>query len=213
MNFAQERNPARQMTGFGLVVLLHVALIYALVSGLANRAMEVLKGPLEAKMIEQVKPPPPDVPPPPPPELAPPPQVFIPPPEVNIQTPPPPQQVIQAVSRVAPPPAEVRPVAPPAPPPAVPDQEVSARPISAQPLVYPPRMASTGREGSVDVECTVDTDGSTSNCAVLEAHGGDAFADAAMNYVKNAKYKPRIRNGVPLREDHHRFHIAFSLHE
>src|SRR5277367_722469 len=107
------------MAGFGLVVLLHVALLYLILSGLANRAMEVLKGPLEAKIIQEVRPPPPDLPPPPPPDLAPPPPPFIPPPEINIQ-----QTVIQpnAIQAVtsAPPPAPVA-VAPPAPPaPAVP---------------------------------------------------------------------------------------------
>jgi len=210
VNFAQERNPARQMAGFGLVVLLHVALLYLILSGLANRAMEVLKGPLEAKIIQEVRPPPPDLPPPPPPDLAPPPPPFIPPPEINIQ-----QTVIQpnAIQAVtsAPPPAPVA-VAPPAPPaPAVPDQEVSARPIAGPPLDYPKRMKDTGREGAVDLECTIDADGSTSSCLIIEVHGGDAFGDAAINWVKNNRYKPRVRNGVAVKEEHHRIHIGFSL--
>ncbi len=209
MNFAQERNPARQMAGFGLVVLLHVGLIYLILSGLANRAMEVLKGPLEAKIIQEVKPPPPDVPPPPPPDLAPPPPPFIPPPEVNIQQTVTQTNAIQAVTS-APPPAPVA-VAPPAPPaPAVPDQEVSARPISGAPLVYPKRMQDTGREGFVLIECVVDTAGHPSDCKVAEAHGGDAFGDAAMNYVKEARYHPAVRNGQPVTEKH-QWRIDFKL--
>src|SRR5882757_8118624 len=85
MGFAQQqRDPTRQMVGVGVVVLLHAILIYALVNGLARKVVEAVKGPLETKIIQEIKPPPPDAPPPPPPKLAPPPPPFIPPPEVNI---------------------------------------------------------------------------------------------------------------------------------
>ena len=208
MSYAQERSPTRQMAGFGLVVLLHALLGYFILSGLASRTMEVLKGPLEAKMIEEVKPPPPDAPPPPPPELAPPPPPFIPPPEVNIQAPVTQTNAIQAVTTAAP----VAPPPPPAPKAAVPDQEVSAKPIAGEPLKYPPRMLSSGREGYALVECTVDTTGKTSDCKLDEARGGDAFGDAAMDYVKSARYHPAIRNGQPVTEKR-QWKIDFKLHD
>jgi protein TonB len=208
MNFAQERNPARQMAGFGLVVLMHGILGYVILSGLATRTMDAIKGPLEAKMIEQVKPPPPDAPPPPPPELAPPPPPFIPPPEINIQQTVTQTNAIQAVTAVVPVVAAPVPVAPK---PAVADTAVSARSIDNSVPEYPKRMKDTGREGSADVECTVDTDGSTSNCALIEVHGGDSFGDSAMSWLKNHKYHPATHNGTPVKEEHHRFHIGFSL--
>lgn len=114
----------RKSTGFLVVVVLHLLIGWALVSGLARKAVEVVKKPIEMTLLEEVKPPPPPPPPPPkkivepPPKLPPPP--FVPPPDItpNVvapapaitveRTPPPPEPVV-----VAPPP----PPAPPAPPP------------------------------------------------------------------------------------------------
>jgi protein TonB len=72
-------------------------------------------------------------------------------------------------------------------------------------------MLDQGREGHVDVTCDVDVDGSTSNCSVTNVTGGQAFADSALEYVKSARYKPRILNGVAVREPHHTFSIGFTL--
>ncbi|MFN5167437.1 MAG: energy transducer TonB, partial [Pseudomonadota bacterium] len=91
MDYAQQqRNPGRHAVGFGMVVGLHVLLGWALVSGLAQRMVEVIKAPIETKIIEENKPPPPPPPEnlPPPPKFAPPPPSFVPPPEVNVNPPP-----------------------------------------------------------------------------------------------------------------------------
>jgi protein TonB len=207
----QQKSPGRQAVGFAVVVLLHVGLIYALVNGLGTNIVAVIKAPIETKIIEEVKPPPPDVPPPPPPpKLAAPPPPYIPPPEIQIAQPPPPTPVA-TVAVVAPPAPQAPPVqrAPPAP--SVPDSAVGARAINNVKLVYPPRMIDQGREGRVDVTCDVDVDGATSNCVVGSVTGGQAFADAALAYVRQARYKPAIRNGVPVPEPHHTFDIVFKL--
>ena len=112
-----ERNPGKNLSGITLVVILHLAIGYALVTGLARKVVEVIKAPLETKIIEEVKKPPPDVPPPPPPKMATPPPPFIPPPEINIQVPvvtPPP--TITTVTTTPPPPGPPPVIAPPAPP-------------------------------------------------------------------------------------------------
>ena len=84
MDYAQQqRNPTKHLVGLGVVVVFHIVLVWALVNGLARKVIEVVKGPLETKIIQEVKPPPPEAPPPPPPKLAPPPPDFIPPPEVD----------------------------------------------------------------------------------------------------------------------------------
>ncbi len=119
MDYArQQRNPSRHLVGIGGVILFHALLIYGLVNGLARKIVEVVKGPIEVKVIEEVKAPPP--PPaeivPPPPQLAAPPPPFIPPPEINIAPPPTPAPTITAVTREAPP-APVAPVIQPPPPP------------------------------------------------------------------------------------------------
>jgi periplasmic protein TonB len=119
MNFAQQQaDPRRRIVGFGAVLLFHVLLIYALVTGLAKKVVDVVRAPIETKVIEEVKkpPPPPEVVVPPPPKLEAPPPPFIPPPEIQIATPPPPAPTITATTPT-PPPAPV--VITPAPPPVV----------------------------------------------------------------------------------------------
>jgi protein TonB len=106
VDYAQrERNPVKHLPSITMVVILHLAIGYALVTGLARRVVEVMKAPLETKIIEEIKKPPPDTPPPPPPKLAPPPPPFIPAPEINIQAPTQFAPTITTVTTTPPPPA------------------------------------------------------------------------------------------------------------
>lgn len=119
MNFAQRQaDPRRHVVGITVVVLFHVLIVYALVTGLAKRVIDVVRAPIETKVIEEIKkpPPPPEVVLPPPPKLEAPPPPFIPPPEIQIATPPPPAPTITAIT-ATPPPAPV--TIAPAPPPVV----------------------------------------------------------------------------------------------
>ena len=117
MDYArQQRDPTRHAIGVTFVVLLHVFVIYALVTGLARKAVEVIKKPLTATVIEELKAPPP--PPPPPKKIVEAPkqkpmETYVPPPDVPVvstNTAP----VISAVT--ATPPTEPHMIAPPAPP-------------------------------------------------------------------------------------------------
>jgi len=119
----------RRGTGLAVVLALHVLMAWALASGLAREAVEVIKKPLEMAIVPEVAPPPP--PPPPPkvekikelPKVQPPPS-YVPPPDVAPATPSP-EPVIQAVQAEAPKePVVIAPPAPPAPPPVV-KQEIS----------------------------------------------------------------------------------------
>ena len=106
MDFSQtQRDPTRRFVGLGAVLIFHIILVYALITGLARKVVEVVKGPIEVKVIEEVikKPPPPPELLPPPPKLQAPPPPFIPPPEINIQPPPTPAPTITAVTPEAPP--------------------------------------------------------------------------------------------------------------
>lgn len=116
MNFAQEKQGSSRYTGIGIVVLIHVLIAWALASGLARKAIEAVKGPIETKVIEEkVKPPPPpEQVVPPPPDLKAPPPPFIPPPEFQVTAPPPPTATPIVSSQVAPPAAPVRAAPPPA---------------------------------------------------------------------------------------------------
>ena len=60
MNFAQRQaDPRRHLVGMTIVVLFHALVVYALVTGLAKRVVEVIRAPIETKVIEEIKKPPP----------------------------------------------------------------------------------------------------------------------------------------------------------
>src|SRR5438445_10941487 len=114
MSYAQPQASTKRLTALVAVGIFHVILIYALIHGLARKIVEVVRAPLETKIIEEIKRPPPEQqpPPPPPPKLATPPPPFIPPPEVQIQVP---VQLPPTITAVVPTPPSV-PIAPPAEP-------------------------------------------------------------------------------------------------
>jgi hypothetical protein len=56
---SQQRNPGKHAVGIGIVIAMHVLLAWALVSGLARKVVDVIKAPIETKIIEEVQPPPP----------------------------------------------------------------------------------------------------------------------------------------------------------
>ncbi len=128
MDFADDRKMSmNKMIGIGLVILLHILLVYALVSGLATSAIDVIKKPLEIKIIQAAAPPPPppQMTPPPPPQLTTPPPPYIPPPLIQVQQPTPPPPVFAVTTTVKPPPAFAK-AAPPAPAPtAAPSTDVA----------------------------------------------------------------------------------------
>lgn len=121
MDFSQGADaPRRHWLGLGVVVLLHVLVIYALVTGLARKVIDVVRVPVETRLIEDINPPPPPPPSPPPaavvapPKRLSPPPVVVPPPEVVVTAPPQPAPTITATPPApAPAPIDVAP-APPA---------------------------------------------------------------------------------------------------
>src|SRR5690348_5832379 len=95
MSYANRREMGGNKTvPIVIVALIHVALGYALVSGLAYNVVKKAAEDLKTFDVEDEPPPPPEEPPPPPEDtpLPPPPQVSAPPPLVRIDTPAPPIQ-------------------------------------------------------------------------------------------------------------------------
>jgi periplasmic protein TonB len=184
VDFAQQqRNPGRHVVGIGIVLALHLLLGWALVTGLAQRMIEVIKAPIETKIIEEAKPPPPPPPEnlPPPPKFAPPPPSFVPPPEVNVNPPPTPAPTI-TTTQVAPPPAPVTIAPPPAPvapapaPPAPP--RVAARPAIANVTQcapksddYPAAALRAEATGTTRVRFTIGPDGKMTAAEVTKSSG------------------------------------------
>jgi periplasmic protein TonB len=195
MNYAeQQRNPGRHAVGITVVVLLHVLIVYALVTGLARTVVEVVKGPIDVKVIEEIvkKPPPPPEVLPPPPKVAAPPPPFIPPPEVNIAPPPTPAPAITAVTQEAPPaphaPAIQKVPDTPAPAPAV----RSARVVCPNYLQvmssisYPREALKEGLEGEVVIEFTVTASGQVKD-TVIKSSSNRVFNRASMAVVSELK--------------------------
>ena len=185
MDFAeQHRQPGKHVVGIGIVLALHLVLGWALLNGLAHRLVEVIKGPIETKIIEEVKPPPPPPPEnlPPPPKFAPPPPSFVPPPEVQVNPPPTPAPTI-TTTQVAPPPTVVT-VVPQAPvvvaaPAAAPvAPRVAAKPAIAnvqacapQPSDYPPAAQRSEATGTTRVRFQVGPDGKLAGADVVKSAG------------------------------------------
>ena len=218
MDFGQEqRNPGKHMVGIGVVLGLHVLLGWALLNGLAQRMVEVIKGPIETKIIEEVKPPPPPPPEnlPPPPKFAPPPPSFVPPPEVVVNPPPTVAPVITTTT-VAPPPAPVRiapppvaappaPPAPPPPPPAPPPPPPPPRGAAKTAIGnvaacapknedYPAAAVRAEATGTTRVRFTVDATGKLSNAEVVKAAGSSRehrqLDRVALSKLSECTFKP-----------------------
>jgi len=184
MQFGQQQSDyRRRFVGFGAVLLFHLLLIYALVTGLAKKVVDVVRAPIETKVIEEIKkpPPPPEVVLPPPPKLEAPPPPFIPPPEIQIQTPPPPQPTITATTPTPPPaPVVIAPAPPPvvaaAPAPAAPPAPVSAGVVCSNfqtvmgDVAFPRDAQRQGIEkGEAVVQFTLSPTGEIKNITVLRA--------------------------------------------
>ena len=193
MDFAQQqRDPTRHLIGIGAVVILHVLVVWALVSGLARKVVEVVKGPIEVKVIEEIikkPPPPPEVVPPPPKVQAPPPP-FIPPPEINIAPPPTTAPTITAVTKDAPPSPQApviqkvpeSPVATAAP--AVRSAQIACanyREVMSS-IVYPREALKDGIEGDVVIEFTVGGNGQIKD-AVIKSSSNRVFNRSSMAVV------------------------------
>ena len=189
MNYAeQERNPAKHLPSILIVIAMHILIGYALVTGLARKVVEVLKQPLETKIIEEVKKDIPDTPPPPPPKLAAPPPPFIPPPEINIQIPvtiAPPS--ITTTTAVKPPPTPAV-VAPRFDPTVVRKNVV---PVARVSPVFPRQAIKDGVQGGrVLAHVYVNTDGSVREVRIVSAAPPRVFDREVVRALMQWRFAP-----------------------
>ncbi len=178
MDYAQQqRDPARHAIGIGFVVLVHALVIWALMSGLGKHMIEVIKKPLSATIIEEVKLPPPPPPPPPPKKLVEPPkqeplvQPYVPPPDIPVAAPTT-APVISSVTATPPPePVQIaRPavVAPPAPPPPKPAVRKGIVPIEREIPEYPRSAIRAGIDRALVVaRLNIDEKGNVSSVTIM----------------------------------------------
>ncbi|RZS46688.1 energy transducer TonB [Sphaerotilus mobilis] len=211
---SRQRKPTKHLIGLGLVVVLHVGLLWAINSGLARAFVKKIKGPVEAVMLEEAKPdiPPPPPPPPPPPQKnappPPPPPAYVPPVEVQV-TQAPAANAIAAVTS-APPKVEAPPPPPPAPAPAPPAPPPPAPP-PAEPVRTPavvnasgcekPEYPSASRrleeEGTVSLRFLVGIDGKVIQAEVDKSSGHKRLDEAARSGLSRCTFKPATVDGKP----------------
>lgn len=199
MSYAESQHQGGRK-GFGLffVVLIHLITAYALVTGLARKAVEVIRGPIETKLIEELKKlPPPDKPPPPPRQKVDPPP-FVPPSEVAVVAPVMTAPAITVTQTVAPPPAPVE--APPAPPKQV--QRVAPVIDAAKNCRKPEYPAASKRleeEGLVVLRFMIDESGRVIESRVETSSGFARLDEAARAALSQCQFKPGTADGKPER--------------
>jgi protein TonB len=196
----------RQLWAWGAVLLLHVFLGYALISGLAVKVVQSVVKEIETVQIEDAAPPP-DEPPPPPPKMEdiPP---YVPPPEVRIETAAPPPPTIQTQTQIATPepPRVVQQVAPPAPPAPPPEPkrvttraEPIARTFEVREDDYPPASLRAEEEGVTGVSVVIGTDGRVKSCEVVQSSGHSRLDARACEIAQRRwRFKPATEDGQPV---------------
>ncbi|WP_366943575.1 energy transducer TonB [Parasphingopyxis sp.] len=183
----------RRLTAIVAVIILHVALAYALVSGLAVRVAQAVQEDLTVFDVEDEPPPPEEELPPPPPEqpLPPPPVVVTPPPPVVIQRP------TVAPRPVAPAPAPPPP-APPPPPPPPPSQAQAAQPRGnpgrwVTNADYPSASIRNEEQGTASFRLTVGTNGRVTNCQITSSTGYSRLDNETCRQLqRRARFRPAL---------------------
>ena len=201
---SRQRTPRKLVIGLTAVVVLHGLLFWAINSGLARKFVKVIKGPVEAVLLEEAKPdipPPPPPPPPPPKNLPPPPPAYVPPAEIQVAAPSP-VNAIAAVSNtplpVAPPspsPLPVQSTPQPASPPVQTSAVISAS--SCEKPDYPSASKRLEEEGTVQLKFLVGVDGKVIESAIEKSSGFRRLDEAARAGLSKCQFKPASLDGKP----------------
>ena len=179
-----------------VIIGLHVFIAWALATGLARRAIELVAPPLETAVIDEVKQQ--DQPPPPPPPQMERPPVEVPPPDVNIEVPVETQStaIVDTTNRHV--------EAPPPPPPPRNVVRTAGGPGKNFPSTddyYPSASARLGESGTATVQVCTDSKGKlTDEPKVSESSGISRLDEGALKLAKAAsgRYKPATEDGQPI---------------
>ena len=196
MAYADQEVSGNKVAAFVVVALLHLALGYALVTGLAYEGFKQVMKKVTTVDIKKDEPKKEEKPPPPKKDAAPPP-IVVPPPMMNINTRPPPLETTP-VPMPPPPiqqPAVLAPPAPAAPPPP------RIQPKKAQPKGNPANWATTNdyptralreeRQGVTGFRVSVGPDGRVASCSVTSSSGSPDLDEATCsNVTRRARFNP-----------------------
>lgn len=212
MAYVDQKMSSGKVVAIVIVALIHIALGYAFVTGLAYQYVKKASEKLNTFDVEPPPPPPPpDEPPPPPPDtpMQPPPVVSPPP---IVQNPNPPPVVVATVptppqvyvpTPIAAPPAPPAPVSPPAPAPSVVSKAAGPKGNPADWITqddYPPSSLRSNEEGTSVIAWTINAQGRVENCRTTTSSGSSALDRAACQAItRRGRYTPaQDASGSPM---------------
>lgn len=199
MAYADQEVSGNRIAAFVVVALLHLALGYALVTGLAYEGFkQVMK---KVTTVDIKKDEPKKEPPPPPKKAAAAPPIVAPPPKMNVSNSAPPLDVTPVIPPPAPIPPIIAPPAPVAAPPPPPAPKFQPKPATpkgnpgnwATTNDYPSRALREEREGVTGFRVSVGPDGRVTGCTVTASSGSSDLDDATCaNVQRRARFNPAM---------------------
>ena len=201
--YVQRNNPHR-VTVLAIIIGFHVLMGVGLVTGLAQKAVELIAPPIQTDIIEEIQQE--DRPPPPPPPQMERPPVQVPPPDVVIDIPV--QQATNTISNVTDRPVP-RVVAPP-PPKVVVPAKIRRMPSSED--YYPAASKRAEEQGSVVVRVCVDARGRlTGEPTVVTSSGYSRLDQGAVRLAKAGRYQAGTSDGQAQSESCVSFRVKFEI--
>ena len=207
MSYANRKQMSSNRTAAIIIVaLIHIALGYALVTGLAYNVIKKAAEDLKTFDVEEEPPPPPEEPPPPPDtNTPPPPQIVAPPSIVRIESPAPSIVTTPVIT-----PQVITPTARPAPTTkSCPGGSTVAVSQTCPPVVsqaarakanlnslfstddYPQSAIRNEEQGTTAVRLGVGTDGRVTDCSITSSSGSTALDNATCSIIRRrARYTP-----------------------
>jgi periplasmic protein TonB len=205
MSYANRKQMSSNRTAAIIIVaLIHIALGYALVTGLAYNVLKKAAEDLKTFDVEEEPPPPPEEPPPPPENVPPPPQVSAPPAVVNLAP-----VVSQPIAPVLPqinpaPVVREAPTTKSCPGGMTVAISQACPPVKSQAARakgnllslfsdddYPPSALRNEETGTTAVRMTIGPDGRVSDCSITASSGSTALDNATCNILRRrARFTP-----------------------
>ena len=197
----QAQSTQRRVISFGAAVVLQLAIIYALASGLAQQIVEKLPQDITTDIVKEKPPETPKTPPPPPPDMVKPPPPFIPPPDIVIANDAPTNAITAVTNQVAPPPK----------PAVAPATLAAGRNNNCASSYYPPLAVRLNHEGSTTLTVQIGADGSVKGTNVSSSSGFPELDEAAQKCVEARwHFSPATQNGGPV-ESTKQYRIVWKL--
>ncbi|MBX7541415.1 energy transducer TonB [Qipengyuania sp. GH29] len=201
MAYADQQMSGNRVVAIIIVAIIHIALGYLLVTGLAIDAVKKVVERVTTVDVEEPPPPEPEDEPPPPPEdipdVVPPP--VAPPPPINIAPAPPPIRTQVTIPPPAPPAITIPPPAPPPAPPAPPSRARGASPDGLNRWAariqgdYPSSAIRREEAGTVTMRISIGANGRVEACSVTGSSGSSALDQAACRGMQRyARYNPAL---------------------